>query len=176
MHLEAALENSTLRRILNFFSSRLQVSPVAMSSPRTFERNRTFCGWRTCRNMWRQVHRCRFRCFHNYFFFLLSLHPPRHRFGAAYLAVILNAANKAMLKKWRGLFHSSRVKLPLVKMSASWCLVSMYRIWFSESRLILSKQPIQSNSVGSRHMSHCGTSAFDDHFLFRLPCPRRHTT
>ena len=25
------------------------------------------------------------------------------------------------------------------------------------------KQPIQSNSVGSWHMSHCGTSAFDYH-------------
>ena len=34
-----------------------------------------------------------------------------------------------MLNKWRRLFHSSRVKLPLVKMSASWCLVSMYPIW-----------------------------------------------
>ena len=26
------------------------------------------------------------------------------------------------------------------------------------------KQPIMSNSVGSGHMSHCWTSAFDDHF------------
>ena len=26
------------------------------------------------------------------------------------------------------------------------------------------KQPIKSNSVGSGYMSHCGTSAFDDHF------------
>ena len=34
-----------------------------------------------------------------------------------------------MLNKWRRLFHSSRVKLPLVKMSESGCLVSMYRIW-----------------------------------------------
>ena len=29
------------------------------------------------------------------------------------------------LSKWRRLFHSSRVKFPSVKMSASWCLVSM---------------------------------------------------
>ena len=43
-----------------------------------------------------------------------------------------------MLNKWRRLFHSSRVKWTLVKMSASWCLVSMYRIWIFESRLILS--------------------------------------
>ena len=26
------------------------------------------------------------------------------------------------------------------------------------------KQPIKSNSVSSRHMSHCGTSSFDYHF------------
>ena len=26
------------------------------------------------------------------------------------------------------------------------------------------KQPIQSNSVGSGYVSHCGTSAFDDRF------------
>ena len=43
-----------------------------------------------------------------------------------------------MLNNWRRLFHSSRVNLPLVKMSASWCLVSMYRIWILDSRLILS--------------------------------------
>ena len=43
-----------------------------------------------------------------------------------------------MLNKWRRLFHSSRVKLPLLKMFASWCLVSMYRIWILESRLIVS--------------------------------------
>ena len=35
--------------------------------------------------------------------------------------------------KW---FHSSRVKFPLVKMSASWFLVSMYLIWILVSRLI----------------------------------------
>ena len=43
-----------------------------------------------------------------------------------------------MLKDCRRLFHSSRVKLPLVKMSSSWCLISMYRVWVLESRLILS--------------------------------------
>ena len=40
--------------------------------------------------------------------------------------------------KWRRLFHSSRVKFPLVKMSASWCLVSVYRIWTLESIFIQS--------------------------------------
>ena len=46
---------------------------------------------------------------------------------------------------------------PFVNMSAIWCLESMYLIWILESRLI------QSNSVGSWHMSYCGTSAFDYH-------------
>ena len=43
-----------------------------------------------------------------------------------------------MLNKRRRLFHSSRVKFPLVKMSSNWCLGSMYRIWILESKLILS--------------------------------------
>ena len=38
-------------------------------------------------------------------------------------------------KRW---FHSSRVKFPLVSMSASWFLVSMYLIWILESKLIRS--------------------------------------
>ena len=41
-----------------------------------------------------------------------------------------------MLNKWRRWFHSSRVKFPLVKMSACWFLVSMYLIWFLGSKLI----------------------------------------
>ena len=44
--------------------------------------------------------------------------------------LILNKVNK-----W---FHSSRVKFPLVRMSASWLLVSMYLIWILGSRLIRS--------------------------------------
>ena len=43
-----------------------------------------------------------------------------------------------ILNKWTRLFHSSRVKLPLVNMSASWCWVSAYLIWILGSRLILS--------------------------------------
>ena len=44
----------------------------------------------------------------------------------------------ADIKQWRILFHSSSVKFPLVNMSASWCLVSMSRIWILASKLILS--------------------------------------
>ena len=43
-----------------------------------------------------------------------------------------------MLNKHKRWFHSSRVKFPLVKMSASLFLVSMYLIWIWESRLIRS--------------------------------------
>ena len=43
-----------------------------------------------------------------------------------------------MLNKHKRWFHSSRVKFPLVSMSASWVLVSMYLIWIIGSKLILS--------------------------------------
>ena len=51
--------------------------------------------------------------------------------------LILNKLNKG--------FHSSRVKFPKVKMSASWFLVSMYLIWILESRSIRSNN--QSNAT-----------------------------
>ena len=37
------------------------------------------------------------------------------------------------------------------------------------------KQQIKSNSVGSGYMSHCWTSAFDDHFESRLRYPQKYT-
>ena len=43
-----------------------------------------------------------------------------------------------MLNKHIRWFHSSRVKFPFVKMSASWFLVSMYLTWIFGSKLILS--------------------------------------
>ena len=118
--------------------------------------------------MWRQVHRCRFWLCHNYFFFFLILNPLRHC-GAAPQAEILGAASgveMAELHKWRRLFHSSRVKFPLVNMSASWCLVSMYLIWILGFWFYPIKQQIQSSSVVSWHMSHCRPPPFDDHFNY----------
>ena len=44
-----------------------------------------------------------------------------------------------ILNKHNRWFHSSRVKFPLVSMSASWFLVSMYLIWICGSKLIRSK-------------------------------------
>ena len=67
-----------------------------------------------------------------------------------------------MLNKRRRWVHSSRVKLALVSMSASWFLVSTYLIWIFGSKLILSNN--QRNSVSSGHVSHRWTSSFDDHF------------
>ena len=43
-----------------------------------------------------------------------------------------------MLNKYKKRFHSSRVKFPLVSMSASWFLVSIYFIWILGSKLIRS--------------------------------------
>ena len=43
-----------------------------------------------------------------------------------------------MLKRCNKLYHPSRVKLPFVRMSASWFLDSTYLIWSYGSRLILS--------------------------------------
>ena len=43
-----------------------------------------------------------------------------------------------MLNKLKRWFHSSRVKFPLLSMSASWFLVSMYLIWILEFKLIRS--------------------------------------
>ena len=40
-----------------------------------------------------------------------------------------------MLKRHKRCFHSSRVKFPLVSMSANWFLVSMYLIWIFGSKL-----------------------------------------
>ena len=55
------------------------------------------------------------------------------------------------------------MKFPFVNMSAIWCLVSMCRIWILGSELNSVKQPIKGNSVGSWHVSHCWTPAFDYH-------------
>ena len=68
-----------------------------------------------------------------------------------------------MLNRQRRWFHSSRVKLALVNMSTSWFLVSTYLIWICGSKLILSKNPTKRNSMGSGHVSHRKTSAFNNH-------------
>ena len=74
-----------------------------------------------------------------------------------------NIEHFMMLNRRRRFHCSSRVKLPLVNMSASWFLASTYLIWILVSKLILSNNQGQCDSVGSRHVSHRRTSSFDDH-------------
>ena len=61
--------------------------------------------------------------------------------------------------------HSSRVELLLVNMSASWFFgVNICDLDFGVVQIDSVKQPVKSNTVSSRHMSHCGTSSFDENF------------
>ena len=52
--------------------------------------------------------------------------------------VCQNVEQHMIFNKHRRWFHSSLEKLPLVRMSASWFLVSTYLIWILGSKLILS--------------------------------------
>ena len=54
-------------------------------------------------------------------------------------------------------------KLPLVRMSASWFLVSTYLIWMLGSNLILSNNQSIATLWVSGHMSHGPTSSFNSH-------------
>ena len=68
-----------------------------------------------------------------------------------------------ILFKQRRLHHLSRVKLPSVNKSARWVFfVSTYLIWILV-QVDPVKQQIQRNSVGPGNVSHCWTSAFNDH-------------
>ena len=74
-----------------------------------------------------------------------------------------------MFNKRRRWSHSSRVKLPLVILSASWFLVSTFLIWILGSKLILSNNESSANLWSATlwvlgHVSHRWTSALNDHF------------
>ena len=92
----------------------------------------------------------------NLFFFFLILYPLRHR-GAAYQAEILGAASGAEMtdieQMKKRLFHTSRLKFPLVNMSSSWCLVSMYLIWILVYKLILSNNQSRATLWVLEHVS-----------------------
>ena len=55
------------------------------------------------------------------------------------------------------------MKLPFVKTSASWFLVSTYLSWIFGVQADSDKQPIKRNSVGSGHVCHRRTSASYNH-------------
>ena len=73
-----------------------------------------------------------------------------------------NCRTEILLDKYKRWFHSSRVKFPLVNMSASWLLVSVYLYWFWGPNWF-DRIQIKGISVGSGDMSHCRTSAFNNH-------------
>ena len=64
------------------------------------------------------------------------------------------------LNKW---VHSSRVKFTLVKMSASWFLISMYLIWILESRFIRSNNQSRATLWVLETCLVVGTPSFNDH-------------
>ena len=162
MHLAAAHENSTLRRILNFFTSCFRASPYLRVS-RILWCSRTFRGWGTCRNMRRQIRRCRIRFRHTSFFSFLLLHPFRHRVGAAYQTGILSATSGAEMAD----VGQMKKIVPFVTCEVAFgqnvCQL-MFGFFVSNLNFGIKtnsvKQPIQNNSVDSWHRSHCGTSVF----------------
>ena len=134
-------------RTRRFVKSRISSRPACWF-PRSYEFlriwgcNQIFRGWGTCWNSWRQVHdSCRSWFCHNSFFVFCSC-----TLFAIFLEQLIKLEFSAqqvelkrlMLNRWRRLFRSSHAKLLLVKLSASWYLVSMYLIWILGSRFILS--------------------------------------
>ena len=89
-----------------------------------------------------QIHRSRFR--HCRTFFRRTLLSSLGH--DTLLSVLkLNGCRKTLTNSWCSTIeeddpHSSRVKLPLVNMSASWILVSTYLIWILGFKLILSNK------------------------------------
>ena len=72
--------------------------------------------------------------------------------------------------------HSSRVKLSLINMSASWFFRVIFFIWILDVQIDSIKQPIQRNSVGSGHVSDGRTSVLLWSFWSQLCCLQKCTT
>ena len=141
--------------------------PRTYENPPTFGCNRTFCGWGTCRNMRRHVHRCRFRFCHIFSSPSCSciISPSFWCSLASYQAGILSAQVELkwlMLNRYRRLFHSSREIASGQNVCELMFGISVSNLNF-RIKIHSVKQPIQSNSVGSWHVFHCWTSAFDYH-------------
>ena len=113
--------------------------------------DRTIRGWGSCRNKEKRFVAADSISPHFFLLFVIVLEQ------LIKLEFLAQQAEGKWLKmnKWRIFFHSSRVKFPLVSMSASWNLNFGIKIF-------LVKQPIQNNSVGSWHVSHW-ISALDYH-------------
>ena len=95
------------------------------------------------------------------------MHHFRHCSGAAGQAEILRAAELAEMADVKQI----KKIVPLIACEIPFCQY-VCKLVFGVDILDLNlevqinsvKQPIKSHSVGSGYMSHCWTSAFDDHF------------
>ena len=94
------------------------------------------------------------------------MHPLRHRFGAADQAEILSTAERTEMADVK----QSKKIVQLTTCETAFCLhVCNLVFGINAPNLNLRiqvdpvKQPVKSNSVGSGHMSHCWTPAFDCH-------------
>ena len=169
MHPAVALETSTLPQMsLVQYSSWCRISPK-LSASRTSWCNRTRCGGRTCRNKRRYVYIAAGRdmdttlssSFWSCILFAIVEQLKKPKFSVQQVEL-----KWLILNKWRSLFHSSRVKFPLL----STCLrvgVKLTDLNFGV-QIDPVKQPIQSNFAVSWNMSHCWISTFDNHFDYRL--------
>ena len=96
-------------------------------------------------------------------FATILLSPFRHLFGAAGQAEILRSAKQVEMADVKQM----KKIIPLITCEVSLCQY-VCELVFGVDILDLNfgvqinpvKQPIQSNSVGSGHVSHCWTSAF----------------
>ena len=121
--------------------SRVQF-PCSCKCPRNFWCNQIFRGWGTCLDSWRQAHDHRSRFGYNYFLFFLFLHLLRHRFGAAYQAVIRSAASKAEMSDVEQMKKTVSFVTCEIICGQNVCelmfVVAMHLIWILVSKLILS--------------------------------------
>ena len=119
---------------------------------------------RTCRDRGGQVHRRRLRRCHDPVVSVLFLHPFRHRPGAAGQAEILSAAERAEMADVTKQIQKITCETPCCQYVCH--LVFGVNVPDLNLRIQIDsvRQPIKGNSVGSRHMSHCWTPAFNHHF------------
>ena len=141
MHPAVALETSTLPQMsLVQYSSWCRISPK-LSASRTSWCNRTRCGGRTCRNKRRYVYIAAGRdmdttlssSFWSCILFAIVEQLKKPKFSVQQVEL-----KWLILNKWRSLFHSSRVKFPLL----STCL----RVGVKLTDLNLGSKSILSNN------------------------------
>ena len=139
------------------------IRTVCFECPWAVRCNRTQCCWRLIGNLRHPTHHW-FRFRNNTFlfskFFFLHL-PLRHGFGVVNWTEVAawEHPKLMMLNKRRRWFHSSRMKLPFVNVSASWFLVSTYLIWILGSMILSNEQSSATLYVRTfacdNHLDYC---------------------